>query len=95
MAVTLPDPPKRVEHDLPQTEGNILADAANRIMREDVFVRSMANLRQHYMEQLAGADPANTQLLMQLQATVRAVDGLKSELLKFSHGATRTPMKVI
>jgi hypothetical protein len=95
MATEIPTPAKKVARDEPQREAQVLADAASRIMREDVFVRSMANLRAHYMEQLAGADPGNTQLLMQLQATIRAVDGLGTELVKFSHGAARPPMKVL
>lgn len=95
MPAEIPQPKKRVERDEPPREAQVLAEAASRIMREDVFVRSMANLRAHYMEQLAGADPGNTQLLMQLQATIRAVDGLKTELMKFSQGAARAPMKVL
>jgi len=95
MPVELKQPPKRVELDAPAKPNDVLADAAARILREEVFLKAMSNLRQHYVEQLVRADPSNSMQVVELQATIRAVDGLNTELMKFTHGASRAPMKVI
>lgn len=97
MSVALPQPkaaPKPEEPAIPR-EAVILADAARRIMREDVYIRARDGLRTSYLERLAKADPLNSDLIVQLQATIRAIDGLDGELLKFTHGATHSTMKVV
>jgi hypothetical protein len=95
MATTIPIPEVRRTLDEAPKESEILADAARRIMREDVYVRARDGLRSHYLEQLAKADPLNAELIVQLQSTIRAIDGLDQELLKFTHSAPRSPKRVI
>jgi hypothetical protein len=91
MSVALPMPkPKPVPEEpaIPR-ETVVLADAARRIMREDVYIRARDGMRTNYLERLAKADPLNTDVIVQLQATIRAIDGLDSELLKFTHAVAR------
>lgn len=92
-------PPKaevaKIEEQRVTRDSEILADAAKRIMREDVYLRATSGLRTHYLDQLAKADPTNTTVIMEFQATIRAIDGLNSELLKFAQGAARPRQSVI
>lgn len=92
-------PPKaevaKIEEQRVTRDSEILADAAKRIMREDVYLRATSGLRTHYLEQLAKAEPNDMGVIIQLQATIRAIDGLNSELLKFAMGAALPRQSVI
>lgn len=92
MSVALPQPKiavAKIEEARVMKDAEILADAAKRIMREDVYMRATANLRGHYLDQLAKADPNKPEIIVQLQATIRAIDGLNAELEKFSQAVIR------
>jgi hypothetical protein len=95
MATYFLTPEVKRELDAAPKESEILADAAKRMMREDVYVRAKDGIRAHYLELLAQADPTDAQQITQLQSTIRAIDGLDSELLKFALSAPRSPKRVI
>lgn len=98
MSVALPQPKvavAKLEEQRVTKEAEILADAAKRIMREDVYMRASSNLRAHYLDLLARADPTNTAVIMEYQATIRAIDGLNLELENFSHAAAIQRPRVI
>lgn len=77
----------KIEEQRVMRDSEILADAAKRIMREDVYIRARDNLRAHYLDLLARAEPTDATVIMGYQATIRAIDGLNGELEKFSHAA--------
>lgn len=98
MSVVLPQPKAavaKIEEARVVKDAEVLADAAKRIMREDVYMRARDNLRAHYLDLLARADPTNTPVIIEYQATIRAIDGLNLELEKFSHAAVRPRGHVI
>lgn len=95
MATYFPTPEVKRELDAAPKESEILADAAKRMMREDVYVRARDGIRAHYLELLARADPMEPEKIIQLQSTIRAIDGLDGELLKFALSAPRPPKRVI
>lgn len=98
MSVDMPQPKvevAKIEEQRGMRDAEVLADAAKRIMREDVYIRATQGLRSNYLDQLAKADPTDTTVIMQLQATIRAIDGLDRELEKFAQGAPRQGQRVI
>lgn len=98
MSVELPQPKvavAKLEEQRVMRDAEVLADAAKRIMREDVYIRATQGLRAHYLDQLAKADPTNTTVIMQFQATIRAIDGLDRELEKFAQATVLPRQRVI
>lgn len=85
----------QIEEQRTMRDAEILADTAKRIMREDVYILAKDNLRAHYLDLLAKADPTDQTVIMEYQATIRAIDGLNLELEKFSHAAAQQRPRAI
>jgi hypothetical protein len=92
VSVTLPTPKPAPKPEEPAVsrETVVLAQAAQRIMREDVYIRAREGLRRDWLERLAKTRPDDVATITQIQATIRAIDGLDAELLKFTHSAPKS-----
>lgn len=57
-----------------------IADAANRLLHDDVLTSAFEEARRRCLEELAKVDPTNSQAIMELQAQIAAIAKVRKSL---------------
>jgi uncharacterized protein YbjQ (UPF0145 family) len=72
-------------HDLPEIDRRALAEAARRMLGEDVYKMAVSEARAEAVERLIKTDNTDANAVLIEQATIRALDEMQSRLTAMTH----------